>query len=256
MPFKPNIDRIRNQERLLTGDSPAANGNYHGLDYLAVRTDLHDLHHADIVEIKKVLQDVSVNAELGWSAGTTLEDVCIENLMPWVAKYDSKSYAELASGLKLNALNQQWAQFKLSSIQGLIFKSEDQIKITEAILEMKQRLVQDVQADGSSSDTIYLTSLLTETLLFCAPEEKLTDWFNFLVSHEPLRVSICYDTLPCLLRELLPETIVKLAQQKLEKLWSSPSDNQTGANGESKEFSEEEFWCSLYAYGALVVCPF
>ena len=45
--FKPYIDRIRNQERLLIGDSPAANGNYHGLDYLAVRTDLPDLHHED-----------------------------------------------------------------------------------------------------------------------------------------------------------------------------------------------------------------
>ena len=201
---------------------------------------------------RKILQDISVNAKLGWSAGTTLEDSCIDNLMPWVAKYDSKSYAELASSLKLNTLNQQWAQFKLSSIQGLIFESEDQIKITEAILEMKQRLVRDVQADSSSSDTIYLTSLLTETLLFCAPEEKLTDWFNFLVLHEPFRKSICYKPLPYLLEKLLPESIVELAQQKLEKLWSSLSDNQTGADSEAKEFSEEEFWCTLYAYGASV----
>ena len=221
--FKPYIDRIRDHERLLIGDSPAANGNYHGLDYLAVRTDLPDLRHEDHVEIKKILQDVSVNAKLGWNVGATLEDFCIDNLMPWVAKYNSKSYAELACSLKLNTLHQQWAQFKLSSIQGLIFQPEERIKITEAILEMKQRLVQDIQADSSSSDTIYLTSLLTETLLFCASKEKLTDWFEFLASQEPLRVSICYDTLPCLLRELLPETIVKLAQQKLETLWSSSS---------------------------------
>ena len=252
--FKSAFDRVSNQEQLLRGESPEANvkGNYHGLDYLAVRTDLPDLRSEDMVEIKKVLLHISANAQLGRGVGATLEDFCIENLMPWAAKYDSKSYAELACSLKLNTLNQQWAQFKLSSIQGLIFELKDQIKITEAILEMKQRLVQDVQADSSSSDTIYLTSLLTETLLFCAPEEKLTDWFNFLASHEPLRVSICYDTLPCLLRELLPETIVKLAQQKLEKLWSLPSGNQTEANGESKEFSEEEFWCTLYAYGASV----
>ncbi len=249
--LKP-IDRIRARERLLIGDSPAANGNYHELDYLAVRTDLHDLHHEDHVEIKKILQGVSVNAKLGWSAGTTLEDFCIENLMPWVAKYDSKSYAELACSLKLNALPQQWAQFKLRSIQGLIFEPEDRIKITEAILEMKQRLVQDVQADSSSSNAIYLTSLLTETLLFCAPEKKLTDWFNFLASHGPLRSAICYKSLRCLLRELLPETIVRLAQQKLEKFWSSSPDNQTEDNGESKECSEEEFWCMLYAYGAPV----
>ncbi len=50
----------------------------------------------------------------------------------------------------------------------------------------------------------------------------------------------------------MPKTIVKLAQQKLETLWSSSSDNQTEDNTESKEFSEEEFWCSLYAYGAPV----
>ena len=171
--FKPYIDRIRNQERLLIGDSPAANGNYHGLDYLAVRTDLPDLHHEDIVEIKKILQDVSLNAKLGWSVGATLEDFCIENLLPWVAKYDPENYAELACSLKLNTLNQKWAQFKLSSIQGIIFYPEDREKITEAILEMKQRLVQDIQTDNSSSDAVYLTSLLTETLLFSASEESI-----------------------------------------------------------------------------------
>ena len=250
--FKPYIKRIRNQERLLIGDSPAANGNYHGLDYLAVRTDLPDLHHEDHVEIKKILQDVSVNAKLGCGVGATLEDFCIENLLPWVAKDDPESYAELACSLKLNALNQKWAQFKLGSIPGIIFKPEDRERIADVILGMKQRLLQDIQADNSSSDAIYLTSLLTETLLFSASEDRLTDWFEFLASHEPLRISICYDTLPCLLRELLPETIVRLAQQELEKLQSLPSNNQIGANSESKEFSEEEFWCTLYAYGAPV----
>ena len=250
--FKPYIDRIHNQERLLIGDSPAANGNYHGLDYLAVRTDLPDLHHQDHVEIKQILQDVSLNAKLGWGVGATLEDFCIENLLPWVAKYDSKGYAELVCDLKINTLNQKWAQFKLASIHGLIFESEDRLRITEAILEMKHRLVQDIQTDNSSSDAIYLTSLLTETLLFSASEDRLTDWFEFLASHEPLRISICYDTLPILLEELLPESIVELAQQRLEKLRSSVSDNQTLSNGEPQEFSEEEFWCTLYAYGTPV----
>ena len=250
--FKPYIDRIRNQERLLIGDSPAANGNYHRLDHLAVRTDLPDWHHEDLVEIKKILREVSLNAKLGWSAWTTREDSCIENLMPWVAKYDSESYAELACALKLNTLNQEWAQFKLSSIQGVIFESEDSVRITEAILGMKQRLVQDAQTDDSSSDTIHLTSLLTETLLFFPSEEVLTDWFEFLAAHESLRGSICYEPLPYLLKELLPESIVELAQQKLEKLRFSVSDNQPLSNGETQEFSEEEFWCTLYAYGTPV----
>ena len=248
--FRPYIERIRNQERLLIGDSPAANGNYHGLDYLAVRTDLPDLHHEDHVEIKKILQDVLVNAKLGWGVGATLEDFCIENLLPWVAKDDPESYAELACSLKLNTLNQKWAQFKLSSIQGLIFQPEDCEKITEAILGMKQRLVQDIQADNSSSDAIYLTSLLTETLLFCASEEVLTDWFEFLALHEPLRVSICYEPLPYLLEELLPKSIVELARQKLETLRSVSPEDSSLTNDEPDEFSEEDFWCMLYAYGA------
>ena len=252
--FKSYINRIRDQERLLKGESPAANveGNYHGLGYLAVRTDLPNLCHEDLVEIKKVLRHISVNTKLAQGLSASLEGFCIENLIPWVAKYSPENYAELACNLKLNALNQKWAHIVFLSIQGLIFKLENRIKITEAILEMKQRLVQDVQVDSSSSDTIYLTSVLTETLLFCAPEEKLTDWFNLLASHEPLRISICYDTLPYLLEKLLPESIVELAQQKLETLWSSSSDNQTGDNGESKEFSEEKFWCTLYAYGVPV----
>ena len=250
--FKPCIDRIRNQEHLLIGDSPAANGNYHGLDHLAVRTDLPDLHHEDIVEIKKILQDVSVNAKLGWSAGMTLEDSCIENLIPWVAKYDSKGYAELACSLKLNALNQKWARFKLSSIQGLIFKSADYEKITKAILGMKQRLVQEIQTNDSSSDVIYLTSVLTETLLFSASEEALTDWFEFLASHGPLRSAIDRLPMPALFKELLPESIVRFAQQKLEILRSAPSNGQSLAVNEAKEFSEEEFWCMLYAYSVQI----
>ena len=250
--FKPYIDRIRNQERLLIGDSPAANGNYHGLGYLAVRTDIHNLHHEDIVGIKRILQDVSVNTELGQTRASTLEDFCIENLMPWVAKYDPESYAELACSVKLNALNQEWAQFKLGSIPGIIFKPEDRERITEAILGMKQHLIQNVEMNNSSSDTIYLTSLLTETLLFSASEEQLTDWFEFLASYEPLRVSIDYKPLADLLNELLPKSVMKLAQQKLEDLRSSVSDNQPLSNDESHEFSEEEFWCVLYAYGTRV----
>ena len=245
--FKPYIDRIRDQERLLIGDSPAANGNYHGLDYLAVRADLPDLHHEDHVEIKKILQDVSINAKLGWSVGATLEDFCIENLMPWVAKHDSKSYAELACSLKLNTLHQQWAQFKLGSIQGLIFQLEDREKITETIFGMRQRLS---QGKDFYQDVEYLTSLLTECLLFSAPEEVLADWFEFLASHEALRVSICYEPLPSLITTLLPKSIVRLAQQNLEGLRSSVSDNQKLSGNESEEYSEEEFWCTLYAYGS------
>ena len=247
--FKPYIDRIRNQERLLIGDSPAANGNYHGLDYLAVRTDLPDLPHEDIVEIKKILQDVSVTAKLGSSVGATLEDFCIENLLPWVAKYDPESYAELACHLKLNTLNQKWAQFKLRSIHGLVFKPEDNVRITEAILGMKQRLVQDAQTDNSSSDAIHLTSLLTETLLFSASEEQLIDWFEFLALHELLRKSICDELLSYLLEELLPKSIVELAQQKLETLDLGTADDQSMSNEGPEKLPEQEYWRVLYAFG-------
>ena len=88
---------------------------------------------------------------------------------------------------KINTLNQKWAQFKLRSIHDLFFKPEDSVRITEAILGMKQRLIQDIQTDNSSSDAIHLTSLLTEILLFSATEEALTDWFKFLASYESLR---------------------------------------------------------------------
>ena len=245
---KSAFDRVSNQEQLLIGESPEANvkGNYHGLDYLAVRTDLPDLRSEDMVEIKKLLHHISANTKLGQGRSASLEGFCIENLMPWVAKYDSKSYAELACSLKLNTLPQQWAQFKLGSIQGLIFQPEDRIKITEAILEMKQRLIQDIQADSSSSDTIYLTSLLTEILLFCAPEKKLTDWLNFLASHEPLRESIFTETLQVLLNTLLPEPVVRFVQQKLKIPRSLSLDNQFPSNIESEKITEEDFWWWIY----------
>ena len=244
--FKLPIDHIRNQERLLIGDSPTANGNYHGLDYLAVRADLPDLHYEDLVEIKKILQNVSVNAELGQTRAATREDFCIDNLLPWVAKYDSKGYAELACSLKLNTLNQKWAQFNLWSIHGLIFQPEDCEKITEAILGMKQRLVQDTQIDNSSSNAIYLTSLLTDTLLFSATEERLIDWFEFLASHESLRESIFTETQEILLSELLPESIVRLAQQRLENSQPVLLRNQFSSDIESEKITEEDFWSWIY----------
>ena len=249
--FKPDINRVRDQERLLKGESPEANvkGDYRELGYLAVRTDLPDLRSEDMVEIKKLLLHISANAQLGRGVDATREDFCIENLMPWVAKHDSKSYAELACSLKLNALHQQWAQLKLGSIQGLIFQPEDRIKITEAILEMKQRLLQDVQADNSSSDTIYLTSLLTETLLFAASEEVLTDWFEFLALHERLRGVIYYESLPYLLEQLLPKSIAELARQKLEILGTGAADHQSMSNEGSEKLPERDYWRGLYTSG-------
>lgn len=249
--FKPLIDRIRNREQLLMGESPADNvkGNYHGLDYLAVRTDLPDLCNDDLVKIKKVLHYISANVELGQGRSASLEGFCIENLMPWIAKHDPKGYSQLACNLKLNTLNQKWAQIVLLSIQGLIFNSEDCERITEAILGIKERLA---QGKKFYPDVEWLTSLLTESLLFTASEEVLTDWFEFLASHEPLRFSICYKPLPSLLRQLLPKSIVRLAQRRLGAFRSSSLGNQNLSDNESKGFSEEEFWCTLYAYSVQI----
>ncbi|MDE0316721.1 MAG: hypothetical protein OXM61_17685 [Candidatus Poribacteria bacterium] len=246
--FKPPIDRIRAQEKLLQDDSPDANanGNYHGLDYLAVRTDLPDLHDDDLVKIKEVLQYIADNTELGTGVGATREDYCIENLLPWIAKYDPAGYAELACNLKFNTLNQRWAQFKLLSIQGLIFKPEDCEKITEAILGMKEQLA---QGEDFYSDVAWLTHLLTETLLFCATKDVLADWFKFLASHEPLRSSICYEALPYLFESLLPASIVELAQKKLEELRDASHEESHPSDQTLEEFSEVEYWCSLFAYG-------
>ena len=243
--FKSAFDRVSNQEQLLKGESPEANvkGNYYGLDYLAIRTDLPDLHDEDLVEIRKVLYHISKNVELSRSAAMTLEDSCIENLLPWVAKYDSESYAKLACRLKINPLNNEHPQFKLLSIPGMIFQPDDCAKITEAILRMKACLA---RGEDFHSNVEWLTSLLTEVLLFSAAEEVLTDWFKFLASCEPLRFSVCYEPLSDLFKNLLPKPIVKLARQKLKTLRSSASDNQSPSNGEPKEFSEEDFWHWIY----------
>ena len=246
--FKSYINRIRDQERLLKGESPAANveGNYHGLGYLAVRTDLPRLCHEDLVEIKKVLYHISANTEFAQALSASLAEYCMDNLVPWFAKYAPEDYSEFVCSFKINTLNPECLPYVLLSTQGLIFQQDDCEKITEAILKTRHYLA---QGDDSSLER---ARLLTEILLFSASENSLTNWFEFLASHEPLRISICYDTLPYLLEKLLPESIVELAQQKLETLWSSSSDNQTRDNGESKEFSEEKFWCTLYAYGVPV----
>ena len=242
---------IRNHELLLPDDSPKVNlkRSYEGLDCFAVRTDLPDLCDDDLVKIKEVLQYISENAKLGTRVGASREDFCIQNLLPWVAKNDHEEYAELACNLKLNTLNQPWAQFKLLSIQGLIFNQEDCTKIAEAILGMKEQLT---QAEEFYSDIVWLTHLLTELLLFCSSEEMLIDWFLFLASQESLRSSICYESLPYLLEDLLPASIIELATEKLEGFRSSTSENQNQSENSSNEFSEEEFWCALFAYGSKI----
>ena len=242
---KSAFDRVSNSEQLLTGESPEANvkGSYYGLDYLAVRTDLPNLHDEDLVEIRKVLYHISKNVELSRSAAMTFADSCIENLLPWVAKYDPESYAKLACRLKINPLNNEHPQFKLLSIPGMIFQPDDCAKITEAILRMKTCLA---RGENFHADVEWLTSLLTEVLLFSAAEEVLTDWFKFLASCESLRFSVCYEPLSDLFKNLLPKSIVKLARQKLETLRSSASGNQSLSNGEPQEFSEEDFWHWIY----------
>ena len=232
------VNRICHPERILTGDSPEENANrrYYSLDCLAVRKDLSPWCNEDQNEIKRISRYVSVNPEKGVN----------KDLIPWIAKYDPEGYRELSCNLKINALNPEYPLYDLGVTQELIFEPNDCKRITEAILEMKECLLQ-----GNDSSCEY-ADLLTEILLFSASEDRLIDWFEFLALHEPLRGSICYKPLLYLLGWFLPKSIVELAQQRLEKLRSSVSDNQPLSNDESQEFSEEEFWCALYAYGTPV----
>ena len=155
-----------------TGNSPADNveGNYHGLDYLAVRTDLPDLCDKDQVEIKKVLHYISANTEFSRGPIVTFEESCVQSLIPWAAKRSPKDYAELACSLTLNNLNYGHPYYRFLPIQGLILKSDECEEITEAILGMKQCLA---QWDDSSPNASIIASLLTEILLFSASEDKL-----------------------------------------------------------------------------------
>ena len=230
--FNPFVNDIRNQKRLLTGDSPEVNANrgYFGLDCLAVRKDLSPWCAEDQNEIKKISRHVSVSPERGLS----------KDLIPWIAKYDPEGYQELSCNLKINALNPEYPPYALGVTQELIFQPNDCNRITEAILEMKECLVQGVDS------ALERARVLTEILLFSAPEDKLADWFKFLASHESLRESIFTETLQVLLNKLLSEPVVRFVQQKL-KIPRSPSlDNQFPSNIESEKITEEDFWWWIY----------
>ena len=246
--FKPLIDRIRDKEQLLTGESPETNvnGNYHGLDYLAVRTDLPGLCDKDQVEIKKVLHYISANTEFSRGPIVTFEESCVQSLIPWTAKHSPKDYAELACSLTLNNLDYGHPYYRFLPIQGLILKSDQYEEITEAILGMKQCRA---QWDDSLPNASVIASLLTEILLFSASEDKLVDWFEFLASLEPLRRAIAFLPIPSLLRKLLPESIIRLARQKLETPEPMSSDNQPSFDDKQEKLSEREYWSTLYAYG-------
>ena len=230
--FNLFTERIRNQERILTGDSPEDNANrgYYGLDCLAVRKDLPAWCDEDQNEITKISHYISDNLERGVS----------KDLIPWIAKYTPESYRELSCNLKINALNPEYPPYRLRETQELVFEQTDCERITEAILEMKECLI---QGDDSSRQR---ARLLTEILLFSASGDKLIDWFKFLASHESLRKSIFTETLQVLLNKLLSEPIVRFVQQKLKISRSSSLDNRFPANIESEKITEEDFWWWIY----------
>ena len=229
------IECIRNQEQILTGDSPETNASrgYYGLDCLAVRKDLDPWCDEDQNELKKILHYTSAGPEREIS----------KDLIPWIAKYTPESYRKLSCNLKINALNPEYPPHRLRETQELVFEQTDCERITEAILKMKECLVQGDQGDDSSRQR---TRLLTEILLFSASEDRLIDWFEFLASHEPLRKSIFTKTLQVSLNKLLPEPVVKFVQQKLKIPRSSSLDNQFPFNIESEEITEEDFWWWIY----------
>ena len=246
--FKPYMSRIRDQEQLLKGDSPSANveGNYHGLDYLAVRKDLPNLRDDDLVKIREVLHYISDNVEWGKSAAATLEDFCVKNLTPWLAKNNPQNYSEFACNFMINFLSPDYQAYLLRYVQSIIFHQNDSKRISEAILEMKECLTQNIES------SLERARMFTEILLFNASQESLIDWFEFLAVHAPLRISICFIPISNLLGKLLPESILELAEEKFIKLRSSLSAAQLFSDNGQKELSEFEYWSALYAYGTQV----
>ena len=246
--FKPYMSRIRDQEQLLKRDSPSANveGNYHGLDYLAVRKDLPNLRDDDLVKIREVLHYISDNVEWGKSAAATLEDFCVKNLTPWLAKNNPQNYSEFACNFMINFLSPDYQAYLLRYVQSIIFHQNDSKRISEAILEMKECLTQNIES------SLERARMFTEILLFNASQESLIDWFEFLAVHAPLRISICFIPISNLLGKLLPESILELAEEKFIKLRSSLSAAQLFSDNGQKELSEFEYWSALYAYGTQV----
>lgn len=246
--FRPIIHRIKDREQLLKHDSPDANakGNYHGLAHLAVRTDLPDLLDNDMVKIKELLHYISVNTECGKSAAATLEHYCVQNLIPWFAKNNPQNYLEFACNFTINFLNLDYQAFMYRYLEGIIFCKNDSKRISDAILEMKECLTQN------NDPPLEHTRIFTEILLFNASKENLIDWFEFLATHAPLRLTICYQTISSLLRELLPDSILGLAKDKLNNLQSSILDNQLFSDSRQENLSEFEYWGALYANGSKV----
>ncbi len=244
--FRPIIHRIKDQEQLLKHDSPDTNvnGNYHGLDYLAVRTDLPELRDNDSVKINELLQYISANTEWGKSAVATLEDNCVKNLIPWFAKNDPQNYLEFACNFTINFMSFDYPTFMSRYLEGIIFCKNESKRISAAILEMKECLTQNID------HSLERARMFTEILLFNASNENLIDWFEFLATHAPLRLTICYQKISSLLWELLPDSILELAKDKLNKLRSSMLDNHLFSDNGQRELSEFEYWSTLYAYGA------
>lgn len=234
--FKPLADRIRERDPLFTSESPEehAKRGYPGLGELAVRTDLPALRELDRVKIKQVLRYIPKVA-------------CMEELMPWCAKFEPEAYAKLACDFKVDILKHNAPLYNLHRVQGVIFEPNARAKLTAALLgNLQQRLA---QGDTSSQNIAHDARLLTQTLLFTATADELMEWFEFLAEHEPLRPSIAWEPFLTLFPYLLPASVVKLARQKVQALPLPSSDAQTTAKDGTLPWSEQEYWCALYAYG-------
>ncbi len=246
--FRPFVDRIRARESLFTSESPVENANqsYPGLGELAVRTDLPALRELDLVQIKQVLRYVLPDSGRHQNHSMTLKVACMQELMPWWAKFEPEHYATLACEFKVDILKHNAPLYNLHDVQCVIFQPNDCAKITAAILGMRQRLAQE---DASSQNIAHDASLLTQTLLFSAAEGELMEWFEFLADNELLRYSIAYEPIPSLLAYLLPAAVRDLAQQQLAALPPLSADAQPTMTGGVPVWSVQEYWCALYAYG-------
>ena len=112
--------------------------------------------------------------------------------------------------------------------------------------------MQQLLAPTSSQNIAHDASLLTEPLLFTAAEDELMEWFDFLAEHAPLRPSIAWAPFLTSFPNRLSESVVKLARQQVQALPLTPSEVQTTAKDGTLLWSEQEYWCALYAYGAQI----
>jgi len=235
----PAVELIRRRSRVFVEDRSEPYPSEMNFSYLAVRDDLPPLCDEDIAVICASVNGISNRHALHANRARTFEDVHMDALWPWFAKYRPRELAKLAGELQLDALKREQPHETQPMFWFLagVFAELDE--------HQKDEWEKFANAKASNVAVIngrlnhYLGVSIAEAALLLLPDERLHRWFLATAQDEGRRYAMCCSPLTRLIPLVIPDESRSLAVESCKKVETTPS-----APAEAPP-TEWEYWCNV-----------